>query len=153
MWMLQIVGFLGIGLAVVLAAVVGLPYVIAKSLGHDQATCDCWDCQGRRQRAVDKAVSRRDKKTGYHPQPEEDTPLNQRSSTDYWTTIELRTGYHVIVKKTMYEVGAIRTMVDGNCMVHLRNIRTRQDVRPIMVTHKLKAARLWRKGFDSRLYR
>lgn len=142
MVLLQIIGFIALGIGVLVAAAIGLPYVIAQSTAHDQATCQCWDCANRRHRAVERA-----KKKGQDPGPASNDPR------DYWTTEELRTGYHVVVKDIVYEVGSIQAMPDGKTMVYLRNILNNRQVQPIMISPKMRRTKIWRKGFRQELYR
>ena len=121
-WFIQLIGFLALGAAVIISAVVALPVVIAKAAGHDQATCDCWDCQNRRTRAFIKREQKA-KKLARHSAKGPSTEV--RDPKDYWSTPQLRTAYHVMVKGQVYKVGSIRTMPDGNTKVGLENVLTK----------------------------
>jgi hypothetical protein len=134
---LQFIGFMFVGLMVIIGAVaVGLPYLIAKAAGHDQATCDCWDCQNRRTRAIQKAKAR-----GGVPAP----PSDLRDPKDFWSTSQLRTSYHVLVKGTVYRVTSIRTLPNGDTKVGLQNVLTQVHTM-IIITRRMHEARIWRKG-------
>lgn len=134
MWALEIIGYLLLGCAVIIGAVAfGLPYLIAKAAGHDQATCDCWDCRGRRHRAVEKAKAR-----GIKAQPD---------PKDFWSTAQLATGRHVIAKGIVYRVENIRTMPDGSTKVGLQNVLTEVYTFSI-IPRKLHEAKIWRKGME-----
>lgn len=156
---LQLIGFLALGLAVVLGAVVALPIVIAKAAEHNQATCDCWDCRNRRHRAVEKARARQGKKkrpqSPISPQgvayvPEFTEPAKLPDPKDFWSTEELRTGYHVYVKGTTYKVTSVRAQYDGKggyvgMRVELQNVLT-QTFTFIIIPWKRKTIKMWRKG-------
>jgi len=155
----QIVFFMILGLVIVIGGVAfGLPYLITKAAGHDQATCDCWDCRNRRHRAVEKAKARQAKqhtrpqarisRTGVDYVPEE----NVKDPNDYWSTEELRSGYHVFVKGVVYEVGLIRGLPDGNTQVNLRNILTKGSTM-VIITRRMRQIKMWQKGFGQDLWR
>ena len=132
----QLIGFLFLGLVIVIGAVaVGLPMVIAQAAGHDQATCDCWDCRNRRVRAVEKAKARGKS----IPPPEKPDPK------DFWSTSELYAGRHVMVKGTVYRVISIKTMPDHSTKVGLQNVLTEIHTM-IIITRKMHEAKIWRKG-------
>lgn len=170
-WFIQIIGFLFLGTAIIVGVVAGLPYFITKALQHDQDTCECWDCQNRRTRSIqrreenerlaklkaEKAKLKRDQQgrrsnlpfPNYVPEP---TP--ERDTSNYWSTEELRTGYHVFVKGVVYEVGAIRTLSleTGDVKVLLTNILTRGWTF-IVITGNMKKAKIWHKGFGEDLWK
>lgn len=155
MMALQLVGWLLLGTIIVIGGVaVGLPYLITKALGHDQATCGCWDCRGRRHRAVERAKARGEDLTKPRVKPVRHTAKGEekRNPRDYWTTEELRTGHHVFVKGTVYEIGLIRGLPDGNTQVNMRNILTNVSTM-IIITRNMKQIKLWRKGFGEDLWR
>jgi len=68
-----------------------------------------------------------------------------RDPKDYWSTSQLRTAYHVIVKGAVYKVISIRTMADGNTKVGLQNVLTEIHTM-IIITRKMHEAKIWRKG-------
>lgn len=164
-WFIQILLYLGVGTVVVIGAVLTMPYFITKWLSHDQATCDCWDCRNRRTRSLQRRADTEEenrRKTERNRQRRQGTNLplphyvpekEERNPDDYWTTEQLRTGFHVLVKGVVYEVGQIRTAPDGNCLVFLRNILTKVDVRPVVITRNMMRTKLWRKGFGHDIWR
>jgi len=160
MWALEIIGYLALGLVVVLGAVVALPIVIAKAAGHDQATCQCWDCQNRRARALNKAREKEERKKNrpqshISPQgvafvPESGAPATLPSTKDFWSTEELRTGYHVYVKGTTYKVTSVRAQYDGKggyvgTRVELQNVLT-EAYTFLIIPWTRKDVKMWRKG-------
>jgi hypothetical protein len=60
MW--AIVGYVVLGIIVVLGASVGVVMMLAKGIAsnnaHDQKNCQCWDCRDRRARSLAKAKER-----------------------------------------------------------------------------------------------
>jgi hypothetical protein len=142
MWAIELVGLMLVGLAVILGAVVALPYVIAKAAGHDQAICDCWDCRNRRARAVEKA-KRRGTSMGERPGsrtiPDEDSNDNH-----YWATNELRAGLRVLVKGSTYRVTAVTMQQDGNTRVELYNV-LQKNYTMIMISPRMRKVKMWRK--------
>ena len=147
---IQALAFILIGAGVIVATGFGLAYLIAKSNEHDQARCECVDCQHRRDRAYQKQQAKQARKGNstatYGGDPTSEDPKN------YWTTSELRTGYHVMVKGVVYEVLGINTMPDGSTKVGLRNLLTKVPTM-IIITRKMHEVKIWRKGFGYDLWR
>lgn len=165
-WFVQLIGFLLLGTVVVIGAVLTLPYFITKWLGHDQSTCECWDCQNRRTRSLRRRQETEEenrrkaaRKQGRNPNlpmphyvPEEKKEV--RDPKDYWSTEELRTGYHVFVKGVVYEIGTIKTLSleTGDTKVQLFNILTK-NYTFIVITGNMKQSKVWRKGFGQDLWK
>lgn len=155
MWALEIVGFMLLGTVVIVGGVVvGLPYLITKWLGHDQATCDCWDCRGRRHRAVERAKKKGVNLTAPRTKPVRHIARGEekRDPKDYWSTEELCTGHHVLVKGTVLEITSLRTMPDGNCKVSYVNVLTKVHSF-VIITRNMMQMKMWRKGFGHDLWR
>lgn len=151
MLILTIVGYVLLGLFIVLAAAAVIPWLIVKENQHDQATCGCWDCRNRRVRALLKWREKQGQKEQQFPPKPGDPPLQNRNSRDFWSTEQLRTGYHIRVKGGVYEVTYIKTMADGASRVSMVNISTRQDTWALVPLGR-KHLLYWRKAFSKDLY-
>lgn len=139
-FIIQGLAFILLGAGVIVATGLGLAYLIAKSNEHDQAKCQCVDCQQRRYRAHEKQQAKDGKKS--RPRW---VNAEERDPKDYWTTSELRTGYHVMVKGSVYEVLGINTMPDSSTKVGLRNVLTRVPTM-IIITRNMHEMKIWRRG-------
>ena len=131
MVVLYVIGFILLGGAVVLAAAFGLPYVIAKSNEHNQATCECPNCRDRRIRASEKRHGNREKQ----PRPNGNGRIN---------TIELRKGMVVVAKGFRYRVDE-KTDVGEGYMIRLFNLTTRLPS-TVFIPLSSALARIWSRG-------
>ena len=134
-----------------------LPKVLVQVFGHDQASCQCWECVNRRTRSLNRAREREQRKGKGHPiahitpqgvafVPEENVP----NPKDFWSTEELQTGYYVYVKQTTYKVTSIRAQYDGKggyvgTRVELQNVLT-EAYTFLIIPWKRKGVKMWRKG-------
>ena len=132
MVVLYVIGFILLGGVVILAAAFGLPYVIAKSNEHNQATCECPNCRDRRIRASEKR----------HGYPEEPKP--KHNSDNRLNTIELQPNMIVVAKGHRYRV-IDKTDVDEGYMVRLFNTGTRLPS-TVFIPLSSALARIWSRG-------
>ena len=128
MVVLQVIGLVLLGAGVIIGGVVGLAVLIAKSAGHDQATCDCWDCQGRRVRAVKKATEKR-------------TPQDRINSHGWLTTRELRIEMILSHKGNRYQISDLAN-TDYGKVVSLSHIPTRRRS-VVPVSRDMLDRRMW----------
>lgn len=128
MIVLHVIGFILLGAGVIVAGVVGLCIVIAKSTAHNQATCDCVDCQQRRLRAWQK---QQDKKQ----------PVTETRDSSWLSTRQLKTEMVIDHKGFRFQITDL-AFVDSGMIVSLSRIPgRRRSIVPI--SHDMLDRRMW----------
>lgn len=114
-------------------SVIVLAKAIAKNAGHDQRTCDCWDCKDRRNRAVDKHMNKH-------------RSVWDKQTTSAWlTTEELTTGLRVVSKSGVcYEISAL-TGRTGGIMVGLVVLASGRKTQ-VFVPRAQVEKRIWKRA-------
>jgi hypothetical protein len=114
-------------------AVVSIAISLAKATEHNQKTCPCWDCTGRRARAYEKRLKARIAGTS--------TEVPARGM--WVSTEQLRTGDMVKPKESIYRVTRLRGL-DGGTTVHLVNVATSKNTM-IHVKAEMRSTKMWKR--------
>lgn len=116
MIVLQIIGAILLGAAVLIGGVMGLAYVIAKSVDH-ASNCSCIKCQNIRQRQWNKSRNKADRFSRYI-----NMNKKQAQRVHWYSTAELKEGMHVVsAQKDIFTVISITPRTYG-VVVELANV-------------------------------
>lgn len=137
-WWVSLAGVVGLGGAALAGAV-----QLLRGLDHDWHKCDCHDCRGKRFRAHKKRGDRL-LGTGVDGRPIWAEP--PVTSFDYMATIQLKKNMTVEVHGEGYLVRGVVRQESGEYMVHLTNIRTRQQA-SVKVQARNARRKFWQPGY------
>lgn len=141
-WMFETAWHALLGLIVLSGLFVGSVMVIAREVErsnrHDQATCRCVGCTGRRNRAWEKRMKVEDLTERFAPRP---VIRPKRLSGPWASTNELLSYDKVEAKGELYEVVSVDRTKDGQD-VRLRCLRTKK-VSVIPISRENASRRFW----------
>lgn len=134
-FMAEAIGGLVLLAAAVVWAVWSLGRGITQAMGHDQATCQCYDCVRRRSAAVDKYILKRKTKLA--------EPKKRDLKSGWYNTEELRTGMRISTQSGTYEIVDLRGRSFGT-EVWLSNMRTHKRSM-VLIRAERRSVRVWKR--------